>query len=419
MSEALKREDLYALVWSEPTVKVAARFGVSSSYLARICTLLNVPRPERGHWAKSAYGKTPPTPALPDPRPGDELVWVRGETPASVARPLPKPPNVFKKPVRSAATAGEHPLVKGAQSLFETGRVSRLFGYLKPQKYLLVDLAVSKSALERALAFANQLFLELEAFGHRVVIAPASESFRRAPVDPRGERQKRHSEGDSELWSPGRCTVTYVGTVAIGMTIIEIAEQAEARYVDGAFVRVRDYVPPKRHRFVPGDSWTTQHPFPTGRLCVQAFSPYPGTEWTRQWSETKERDLADRIPAIVRGLQAAAPEIARLAEEAARVDEERREQWKEQSARLHREEMARRAAEARRASKDDLLKAIEHWTEAQGIARFFNEVEECIRSVDPALQKELEDRIARARELIGNTDAFDYFRKWKAPNERQ
>ena len=36
----LTREALYELVWSEPMLKVAAQFGVSSSYMARVCTLL-------------------------------------------------------------------------------------------------------------------------------------------------------------------------------------------------------------------------------------------------------------------------------------------------------------------------------------------------------------------------------------------
>jgi hypothetical protein len=47
------------MVWSEPMLRVAARFGVSSSHMARVCTLLNVPRPERGYWAKLAVGKAP------------------------------------------------------------------------------------------------------------------------------------------------------------------------------------------------------------------------------------------------------------------------------------------------------------------------------------------------------------------------
>ena len=50
----LTREALYGLVWAEPMLKVAARFKVSSSYMARICGLMNVPRPERGYWAKLA-----------------------------------------------------------------------------------------------------------------------------------------------------------------------------------------------------------------------------------------------------------------------------------------------------------------------------------------------------------------------------
>jgi hypothetical protein len=71
----LTREALYELVWSEPMLKVAARFGVSSSYMARVCTQLNVPRPERGYWAKLAVCKAPKQPALQEPRTGDPLAW--------------------------------------------------------------------------------------------------------------------------------------------------------------------------------------------------------------------------------------------------------------------------------------------------------------------------------------------------------
>ena len=73
----VSREALYEMVWSEPMLRVAARFGVSSSYMARVCTLLNVPRPERGYWAKLAVGKAPKQPPLPEPRPGDPLEWTR------------------------------------------------------------------------------------------------------------------------------------------------------------------------------------------------------------------------------------------------------------------------------------------------------------------------------------------------------
>lgn len=35
--ERITREDLYELVWREPMLKVAERYGVSSSFMARVC----------------------------------------------------------------------------------------------------------------------------------------------------------------------------------------------------------------------------------------------------------------------------------------------------------------------------------------------------------------------------------------------
>jgi hypothetical protein len=98
----ITREKLYEEVWAEPMTKVAARYNVSSSFLARVCKGLNVPRPERGYWAKLAVGKAPPKPALPEARPGDELEWSRDGEPRRVARALPKPPE-------EAAQSARHP----------------------------------------------------------------------------------------------------------------------------------------------------------------------------------------------------------------------------------------------------------------------------------------------------------------------
>ncbi len=38
----ISREELYELVWSVPMVKVAEKFKVSGSYMARVCANLNV-----------------------------------------------------------------------------------------------------------------------------------------------------------------------------------------------------------------------------------------------------------------------------------------------------------------------------------------------------------------------------------------
>jgi hypothetical protein len=90
--------------------------------------------------------------------------------------------------------------------------------------------------VDKALALANEFFLALEARDHRVVIAPNSGPFHRAEVDERENPVKGHHHN---LWSPIRCTVVYIGTVAIGLTIIEMSEETEVRYVNGEYCRWR------------------------------------------------------------------------------------------------------------------------------------------------------------------------------------
>jgi len=82
----VSREQLYEEVWAEPMTTVALKYNVSSSFLARICTRLNVPRPQRGYWAMYATGKRPKKPSLPIACPGDELEWVRHGGYARVAQ---------------------------------------------------------------------------------------------------------------------------------------------------------------------------------------------------------------------------------------------------------------------------------------------------------------------------------------------
>ena len=414
----VSREALYEMVWSEPMLRVAARFGVSSSYMARVCTLLNVPRPERGYWAKLAVGKAPKQPPLPELRPGDPLEWTRDGALPKRARSLPKPPNQRRRRKRMAQRQlpDRHPLVSGAKPLFEAGRLSWHGKYLKPAKKLLVDLAVTQTGLDKAIAFANELFLAFEARDHRVVIAPNSERFHRADVDERENPGKGHHHNN--LWSPMRCTVVYIGTVAIGLTVIEMSEAAEARYVNGEYVRLTDFVPKRRSRYAQDYGWTSTHDFPTGRLCLQAYSPYPRANWTQQWRETPSRDLSGRISAIVRELEKATVEIARLVEEGERQAEIERQRWEAQREQWRREEEARRAAKALKDSKEELLQVIDAWAEAKRLEEFFADAERRAQDLPDEQRERTIERLRRARALIGSTDALERFNGWRAPEER-
>jgi len=249
-----------------------------------------------------------------------------------------------------------------------------------------------------------------------VVIAPQSEHFHRAEVDER-ENPEKHGYYNN-LWRPQPCTVVYIGTVAIGLTIIELSVRIDARYFKGEYVRLSDYVPKRQGRYAQDSGWTSQHDFPTGRLCLQAYSPYPRAQWTQLWRETKHRDLSTRIPAIVRELEKATVEVARLVEEGERQAELERQRWAAQREVWLREEAERRAAKTLKESKKELLEIIEMWATSKRLDTFFSDAEYRLGGLPENEREYTMERLRRARKLIGSIDALDRFQSWKAPEER-
>jgi hypothetical protein len=57
------RSRLYEELWSEPTQRVAQRYGISDVALSKVCAQLQIPKPPRGYWAKKQAGR--PTPRRP------------------------------------------------------------------------------------------------------------------------------------------------------------------------------------------------------------------------------------------------------------------------------------------------------------------------------------------------------------------
>jgi hypothetical protein len=228
---------------------------------------------------------------------------------------------VYQRRTRQAPSElpEEHPILSGAKPLFEAGRLSWNGNYLKPSKKRLVDLVASKSALDMALAFANELFLAFEARGHRVMFDPTHERFHRAEVDQR--ENPKHGERMSDLWCPTRCTVVYVGTAAFGLTLIEMTEHVPAEYRKSGYVRANERARPSRSRNVYHDTWSTMRDLPSGRLCLQVYSPYPRVKWLKHWRETPARPLSAQISRIIRELEAATADVARLFDEGERQAE--------------------------------------------------------------------------------------------------
>lgn len=409
--ETLTREALYKLVWTEPMLRIAARYNVSSSYMARVCERLNVPRPPRGYWAKLEFGKTSKIPSLPSVRPGDDSIWHRGSGLPDLNKKLPVPPSfdLHKRSIRQRNQDKLHALINGARILFQSGSLSREAGYLKPTKKLLVDVVTTKTGLDKTLALANLLFIALESRGHRVVIAAESENFRRAEVDER--EQKTRSRIQNNLWAPYRPTVVYIGTVAIGLTMIEMSEEEEVRYVNGEFVRESEYVPPKSARHRVDHSWKTTKDFPSGRLCLQAYSPYRTASWTRQWKETGTRDLSGQLASIVKNLEDVSAEVARLVDEGERRAAIERDRWNAQQAQWREQEAERKNAKVIVESRQELFEIINEWAQWQNVERFFAEVEKKLVDLPLEGRESVLLRLQDARALLSPGSAIDNLRK--------
>ena len=398
-------------------LKVAARFGVSSSYMARICTLLDVPRPERGYWAKLAVGKAQPKPELPGPPEGVNTEIFVGGNEIKLPKTLPRTPSKPRKRKEKAkyVRPTHHALVEDAIKHFKAGRFTHELGYIKPDKRKLIDLAVTDKTLERALEFANKLFLSFEERGYRVAFSKGGYRFGRAGFELREIPEKRQSYYYDRLWYPYRCTLVYVGTVAIGLTIFETTEEIKVRYVNGKYIREEDYVPPKRGY---DHSWSTTENYPTGRLRLQAYSPYRCVEWTFQWKETTKRDLLKQVNSIVRTLKKEAVEIARLVEEAEHRAELESQEWERQAEQRRLEDARRRAIQAEKDSLEELKQVIDAWGEVNRIEQFFRDAETHAARLDCEEKNHVLDRLKLAREMIGRIDALDYFRHWRTPDER-
>jgi hypothetical protein len=197
-----------------------------------------------------------------------------------------------------------------------------------------------------------------------------------------------------------------------------MSEEVEMRYINGKYIREQDYVPPKRSRYGHEYTWTTQKDYPTGRLCLQAYSPYPRAHWVKRWQETKNRDLVTQIKTIVKELEHAAVDIARLVEKGELQAKVERQEWEAQQERWRREEEERRAAMAYKESRDELLQIIKTWESANYIEQFFQDIERRAAGLSDEDRIRLLERLKLARKMVGSADALDRFMAWKAPDER-
>lgn len=419
--ESMSREQLYDLVWKEPMLKVAAALGVSSSYMARVCTELTIPRPGRGHWAKLEFGKSPQRPALPPARAGDITHWKPGMVVGSTVRTANRvrAERLGLTSTKSTPSDKRHDLLVGVKPLFLKTRDTET-GLLRPFKRHLVDIVSSEGHLDATLDAADALFKALSSRGHHVHLAPSysqTSSMRRAEVDEREAPRANHYH--RSVWSPDRVTVVYIGQVPIGLTLFEMTEEVQVVYVGNSkYVPIRDLTLDQLRRYKEPRYWRTTKDITSGRLALQAYSPSWRVSWVKRWQEGRSGQFASILSKIVAELEEAGPELAAKFEEANRRAEEEQRKWEEE--RLREQEEAKRAREVKNFhdARQDLLAAIAAWEQARSIHAYFDAAAHEVEQLPESEREQLHARLREAQILVGPVDALAKLRLWKAPHER-
>lgn len=411
--DVVTRESLFEQAWSTPMTKIGERYEVSSSYLARVFTSLNIPRPPAGYWAQVAAGKAKARPLLPESRPGDLTAWSRDGAPLQVSRSSLEQSQKSSRRVSTAPVTlpRRHPLLLGVEDHFKKVRESEN-GYLRPTKRSMADLIVSRTGVAPAVGFANQLYLALMKEGLAVALSDPAMHMSRVAVDHREKASTRYIH--PSLWQPQRPTVVYIGNVVFGLSIYEISEYVEVEHIGKEYVRLSS-LPATKRRSHYRDGWVMSTDMPTGRLCLQVYSPYYRAEWIHRWSEDKPGDLASIIPSIVKHLIAEAPGLGRKVEVEREKAELERQKHQLQIAEWQRKEEEKRRLKAIQDSRDQLDAVIQAWTKVNSIQAFFDDIERSALKLGEVEREVVMARLAKAKELIGCSDALEHFIGWEPP----
>jgi hypothetical protein len=160
------REQLYALVWSQPPLKVAAQCGVSDSTVDRVCRRHAIPVPGRRYWQGLTTGKS----VSPKPLPKlatDAQNQITFTKRLRVTAPGQLPLNLIRL---LKASEELHPLARN--SLIALSREPKdAQGLTIPRGTL--DIRVTDVQLPRAIRIMDTLVKTLEALGHKVRIVPS------------------------------------------------------------------------------------------------------------------------------------------------------------------------------------------------------------------------------------------------------
>lgn len=324
MGDTIGRDELYEAVWTAPATKVAARYGITSVALAKICRKLRVPTPPRGYWARIAAGQAVERAPLPKAIAGQPQAHTLGT--AANAGGVPTTPAVAAERARARVVVPEtiaelHPLVaKHEPRLRRRGEANDIWA-----KSSCIAVQVSRAQLDRALRIMSALLLALDERGVTVEVT--------APRAPGGGR------------APRSRTIVTVEGVALELLLAEERrwespmppqpppEPTRRKHSDPRVDEIVDRLVAGverdrlRREYPPVEVWTGEL-----RLAIQ-FEGYHRWSAQRQVRDTGRKRVEDRLNEFIRQLYVVADLVRKEADlrERERLEREARERaWKAQ-----------------------------------------------------------------------------------------
>ncbi len=177
----LSKEELYEKVWVQPTVKVAAEFGISDVALAKICRKMDIPKPPLGYWRRIKTGASvAPTP-LPEATDKTKQFHYFSISDASdrVSREVQAKIDCESLPENRIEIAEDlsdaHPLVEKTKRYYE--RISLRESedpyepFSPPEGEGYLDIFVSRVQSKRALLILDALLKAVETRGYETLVA--------------------------------------------------------------------------------------------------------------------------------------------------------------------------------------------------------------------------------------------------------
>lgn len=347
----LTRQELYDLVWENPLSKLAKKYNLSDNGLRKVCKKLDIPLPKNGHWQKIQFNKKVIKEKLPVNNTVDASITLKfrdnsetiinGE--GNVLNQLTKELQTVLKDtiVFPEKLTKPHQLIIDAKNDLKTKEPSyqhNIIGLLNTSSGIL-NITVAPQNAKRALLFMDIFIKAIQKRGHKIIL----------------------KEGTK---------------IVIDSTELRIG--------------IRERL---KRRIIKGTHWDSTELYPSNILSF-TLDVYPAKEW----SDTNNSPLEDKIPNIIAKLELQAIEEKRKAIE--------RELWHieyERKQKIEEDFKARRNIELSKTTK--LFSDAEKFDKAT-IYRNFIEATEQKAIKENNLTDELKEWIKWANE---KADWFDPF----------